>query len=113
MLHVKSVNRSLDFYTRMGFEVGNTFTPPGQAEPTWAWLQSGRAQIMVTRAAAPASPPPEVVTLYFYTPDVAAYRAGLIAQGIAAGQVTTPAYAPRGEFLVTDPDGFTLMVSHT
>ncbi|HEY8133118.1 MAG TPA: hypothetical protein VII12_14655 [Thermoanaerobaculia bacterium] len=29
--------------------VGNTFTPAGEKQPSWAWLQSGGAQLMVAR----------------------------------------------------------------
>jgi hypothetical protein len=43
MMFVKSVPRSIQFYGKLGFEVGNSFTPPGQTEPTWAWLESGGA----------------------------------------------------------------------
>jgi predicted lactoylglutathione lyase len=34
MVHVADVERSIGFYTKLGFEVGNTFTPEGVASPT-------------------------------------------------------------------------------
>jgi len=38
----------------------------------------------------------------------------LTAQGqIDAGPIARPFYAPEGEFRVTDPDGYVLMVTHT
>ena len=36
MFHVESVPRSIEFYGKLGFVVGNTFTPPDQKEPIWA-----------------------------------------------------------------------------
>ena len=46
-------------------------------------------------------------------PDVAAFRSKLLEAGVDGGPVRHPFYAPRGEFRVTDPDGYALMVSHT
>ena len=36
-----------------------------------------------------------------------------LAAGIAAGPITRPFYDPGGEFGVSDPDGYVLMVAHT
>lgn len=47
MAFVESVPRSVQFYRRLGFEVGHSHTPPGEIEPTWAWLASGGARLMV------------------------------------------------------------------
>jgi hypothetical protein len=49
----------------------------------------------------------------FYCEDVAAFRDKLLESGLEAGPITRPFYAPRGEFRVTDPDGYALMVTHT
>jgi len=32
---VKSVPVSIEFYKKLGFVVGNTHTPEGEAEPSW------------------------------------------------------------------------------
>ena len=50
---------------------------------------------------------------YLYCDDLPAKHADLLARGIAAGPVERPFYAPRGEFRVTDPDGYALMLTHT
>lgn len=44
---------------------------------------------------------------------VIAFRSRLLEAGVEAGVVQYPFYAPRGEFRVTDPDGWVLMVTHT
>jgi hypothetical protein len=51
--------------------------------------------------------------IYLYCPDVPTYHARLLAQGVSAGAIAYPFYAPRGEFPVTDPDNYALMISHT
>lgn len=56
MAHVRSVPASVGFYRRLGFEVENTFTPAGEGEPSWAYLTSDRAQLMVTKADEPVVP---------------------------------------------------------
>ncbi len=113
MAHVASVARSVAFYRLLGFEVDDAFTPPGQAEPTWASLVSGRAMLMVTKADAPLGPGLQGVLFYAYCDDVAAAREALAAQGVEAGEIRFPFYAPRGEFRIEDPDGYVIMVTHT
>ncbi len=113
MVFVESVPRSIAFYGRLGFEVGNTFTPPDHAEPTWAWLKSAGAHLMVARAGEPVVASMQSVIFYIYCPDVAAYRTQLQQLGLEVGEIEYPFYAPRGEFRVKDPDGYCLMVTHT
>jgi hypothetical protein len=113
MAHVKSVSASVAFYGRLGFEVRNTFTPDGQTEPTWAYLVSDRAQIMVAQADEPVVASQQAVLFYVYCDDVSALRERLIAEGIEAGPIASPFYAPRGEFRIHDPDGYVLMITHT
>lgn len=113
MAHVASVPRSIAFYRRLGFEVGNSFTPSGQVEPTWAWLHAAGAHLMVTQAGAPVDPGQQAVLFYLYADDLPAYRAELQKNGVEAGEVCYPFYAPGGEFGITDPDGYALMVTHT
>lgn len=111
MAHVASVPRSIEFYEKLGFEVGNTFTPEGLREPFWASLASGKAHLMVAKA--PVIPEQQAVLFYLYFDDVAATRAALEKAGVAAGPIKYPFYAPRGEFRVADPDGYALMITHT
>lgn len=113
MAFVHSLTRSIAFYQKMGFTVGNTHTPQDANEPVWAWLTSGRAQIMLAQASEAVEPEKQAVLFYVYCPDVAAFRTKLIEAGLEPGPVQCPFYAPRGEFRVTDPDGYVLMVTHT
>jgi hypothetical protein len=113
LAHVASVPRSIAFYERLGLDAANTHTPEGGVEPVWAWLRSGDAHLMVARADAPVIPDEKAVFFYLYTPDVAAFRQRLLDAGIEAGAITYPFYSPRGEFRVTDPDGYALIVAHT
>lgn len=113
MAPVRSVPASVAFYRRLGFEVENTFTPPGQEEPTWANLSSDRAQLMIARADEPVAAGATSVLFYAYCDDVPGFRARLIEEGIEAGPIEYPFYAPRGEFRIEDPDGRVVMVTHT
>jgi catechol 2,3-dioxygenase-like lactoylglutathione lyase family enzyme len=113
MAFVQSVNRSIEFYRKLGFAPGHTHTPEGGTEPVWAWLATGRAHFMVAAAGEPVDPKAQAVLFYVYCPDVAAFRKQLLEAGVEAGPIATPFYAPRGEFRVTDPDGYALMVTHT
>jgi catechol 2,3-dioxygenase-like lactoylglutathione lyase family enzyme len=110
---VRSVPESIAFYRRLGFEVENTFVPANQAEPTWAYLTSGGAQLMVTRRDEAGRPSTQDVLFYAYCDDVAGLRDELTAAGVPTGPIQTPFYAPRGEFRIEDPDGYVIMVTHT
>ncbi len=113
LAHVKSVPASIAFYRRLGFEIENTFTPPEQGDPSWANLASGRAQLMLARAEEPVIASQQAVLFYSYCDDVPGLRESLIAEGIEAGPIQYPFYAPRGEFRIEDPDGYVIMVTHT
>ncbi len=110
MAFVADVPRSLEFYGKLGFLTGNTFTPPGAAAPSWAWLESGYARLMVARATAPVVAAQQAVLFYLYVDDVHATRAELDQLGLQPGPVETPFHAPDGEFRLEDPDGYVLMV---
>ena len=110
---VAELERSIDFYKRLGFEVANTFAAEGAPKPTWAWLRSGDAQLMLGEASEPIVPDQQRTLFYLYTDDVPTAHATLKAAGLNPREVTTPFYAPRGEFQVTDPDGHVLMITHT
>ena len=115
MAAVVDVERSIEFYSHLGFEVGNTFAPQGAPKLTWAWLESGFAQLMVSNASPAAKPVPgqHSVLFYIYTDDVASAHASLTELGLNPGEIKTPFYAPRGEFQLMDPDGYILMITHT
>jgi uncharacterized glyoxalase superfamily protein PhnB len=116
MASLTDVERSIAFYSHFGFEVGNTFTPQGATKLSWAWLQSGDAQLMVSTASPAAKPVPDQhqsVLFYIYTDDVSGAHESLTAAGLNPGEIKTPFFAPHGEFQLIDPDGYMLMVTHT
>jgi predicted enzyme related to lactoylglutathione lyase len=113
LAYVHSVETSIRFYERLGFTVANTFVPPGETEPSWAWLDSGDASLMVGKASEPVVASQQAVLFYLYVDDVEAKHAELVAAGIGSGSIAHPFYAERGEFRVEDPDGYVLMITHT
>lgn len=111
MISVADIERSIAFYNHLGFEVGNTFTPAGAAKPSWAWLHSGEAQLMLSASQRSVAKEHSVL-FYSYTDDVDAARASLVEAGLNAGEMRNPFYSPRGEFELIDPDGYVVMVTH-
>lgn len=112
MISVADVEQSIAFYRHLGFEAGNTFACEGETKPSWAWLQSGDAQLMLAATSDPI-PAKHTVLFYVYTEDVTAARASLSEADLNPGKITTPFYAPQGEFEIVDPDGYIVMVTHT
>lgn len=110
-VHVADVERSIRFYADLGFRVGNSVTPQGHGKPTWAWLQSGEASLMVSQASGPIDPHQQAVLFYLYYDDIAQTRAALQALGHNPGEIGYPFYMPGGEFRFQDPDGYVLMLA--
>ena len=111
-VHVRDVAASIAFYEKLGFQVRNTFTPPDEEKPVWASLQINDAELMLGAAGEPIVPEQQAIFFYIYAADVQAAHAELRAAGIEVGEITHAFYAPKGEFRVIDPDGYSLMVTH-
>ena len=77
MAHVRIVPESIAFSEKLGFDVGNTFVPSGQTEPTWAWLKSDGAHITVAKASHPVAAEEEAVLFSVYYDDVPGIRVGV------------------------------------
>lgn len=112
MLSVADVERSIDFYSHLGFEVANSFACEGETKPSWAWLQSGEAALMLA-AKSESTAAKHTVIFYFYAENVEVARTSLVEAGLNPGAIATPFYAPQGEFELVDPDGYIVMVSHS
>lgn len=111
LAHVADVARSIEFYEKLGFRVANTVKDGERLQ--WASLElNGAAQLMLARSGRPMNPGAQDVLFYLYASNIAEYRKGLEAQGIAVGELQYPFYSPRGEFRVTDPDGYDLFIAH-
>jgi catechol 2,3-dioxygenase-like lactoylglutathione lyase family enzyme len=118
MVHVANVERSVEFYRRLGFEVGNRVPPSGSMH--WAWLYSPTVadwkrgpNLMLVRSDCPIEVREQATLFYLYAADLVALRNALLASGVDAGEIDYPEYLPKGEFRVLDPDGYTLMIAQS
>ena len=104
-LHVMDLEASVRFYDLLGFSVQNE-------TPTWRWLQSGDAALMLAQASHPIDAGAQGVLFYVYVEDVTAKHAELLAADVPCSEITYPAYNRRGEFRISDPDGYAIEVTH-
>jgi predicted enzyme related to lactoylglutathione lyase len=111
LLKVADVDRSISFYEKLGFEVGNEPLKNDEGVKTFVWMHRGNAaQIMMTRAGQPMEQVSRHMMFYLYSTDMPAYREQLIARGVEVGKVMHPFWMPSGEFQVNDPDGWVWIV---
>ena len=111
LLHVADVQRSIEFYEKLGFEVGSEPVTNEKGLKTFAWLHRGQAaQVMVALTGRPLNPGAQDVLFYLYVHDLNVYREAVVARGIEVGEMKYPFWSPKGEFCVNDPDGWTWMV---
>ena len=113
MAHVHDLRRSLAFYRHLGFEVRNTYTPDDGDAPVWAYLEAGKAHLMLTLADEPVDAARQAVLFYLYFENIADAHAALTAKGMKVGPLSYPQHAPDGEFSLQDLDGYCLMCTHT
>lgn len=109
--HVADVERSIAFYADLGFRVANRVVPAGRSAPVWAWLESGKANLMVGLASGPVEPSRQAILFYLYYDDIEQVHAALAELGHAPGGIKHPFYMPGGEFRLEDPDGYVLMLA--
>jgi predicted enzyme related to lactoylglutathione lyase len=109
LLHVAEIERSIRFYELLGF---TTIDTDRCAPLGWARMHCDGGAIMFLRAEHPIHPAAQKLMLYMYTPDLAALREQLQANGIAAPEINYPGYMPSGEITLKDPDGSTIFVGH-
>jgi catechol 2,3-dioxygenase-like lactoylglutathione lyase family enzyme len=107
--HVADVQRSVDFYRRLGLEVVNTHEPGGNL--AWAFVANDAgARVMLALADGQVVAEQQAVLFYCWSPDVQALHDELEAAGVPVGEVHRPFYMPLGEFRVADPDGYVVLV---
>jgi catechol 2,3-dioxygenase-like lactoylglutathione lyase family enzyme len=118
MLKIEDVERSVEFYRLLGFEIGNRVPPAGP--PEWVWLYAPNARdwrrgpnLMLTRAEDKIDRSAQGALFYLYAADLRALREALLAHGVEAGAITYPEYLPEGEFALVDPDGYCLMIAQS
>jgi hypothetical protein len=133
MAHVADVDRSVAFYTLLGFACESRFSL-SDGTTNFASLISGKARLMLARATEPVIPSQQAVLFYMYSEDVGSLRKHLLAQGLndagpppsehesddvkrvfksidpAVFELRHPFYMPDGELRVHDPDGYCILV---
>lgn len=131
MAHVVDVDRSVEFYSLLGFACDSRFSLEGGVT-NWSSLSSGRARLMLARASGPVNAAEQAVLFYMYSPNVRALRSHLLEVGIpdaggppgeegwsgpaavpigsAVFQVVPRFYMPAGELRIHDPDGYCILV---
>ena len=111
LLHVADVQRSISFYEKLGFEVGNKPLENDQGVTSFVWMHHGSAaQVMLTLTGRPLNPGAQDIMFYLYVTDMRAYRELVISRGVTVGDVKHPFWSPNGEFRVDDPDGWSWVV---
>jgi catechol 2,3-dioxygenase-like lactoylglutathione lyase family enzyme len=100
--HVADVQRSIDWYGRLGLELWNTHEAGDRL--VWAFVGRESAGIMLALADGPVDPKQQAVLFYGWTEDVAALQREL------GGRITKPFYMPAGELRLEDPDGYVVLV---
>lgn len=107
-LHVADVERSLIFYSLLGFQVrARAVDDEGVM---WAHLGSHGASLMLARADAPFDPGAQAVLFYLYASDLEVTRERLIAAGLEPGPILHQDTAPR-RMRLDDPDGYCLLIA--
>jgi len=118
MLRVADVERSVEFYKCLGFEVGNRVPPTGKMG--WAWLYAPLVQdwrrgpnLMLTLSDSAIHPDAQPVLFYLYAAHLPLLRDDLLLKGLHPGEICYPDYLPKGEFKLLDPDGYSLMIAQS
>jgi len=109
MLHVDSVERSIQFYEQLGFVTVDT----DRCDPLgWARIECEGGAIMFVSADGPVDSSVQAVLLYMYTPELVKLREQLLSNGVKAGPIKHPVYMRSGELRLEDPDGYVILVGH-
>jgi catechol 2,3-dioxygenase-like lactoylglutathione lyase family enzyme len=113
MAHVTDVQRSLDFYAKLGFEpvsVGKG----DDGDVYWAHAKSGKAHMMFALDPESAKVDKEsTVVMYMYAEDIVKLREDLLAKGMPVSEISKPFYMPNGEICLNDPDGYVILIGQS
>ena len=112
MMPVTDVARTIEFYEKLGFKVGNSHAPEANGIPVWAWLFNGQALVMVNQSDGPVDATHRSASIWLYTRNVKATHEILESRGVDVSDIDYPFYNPGGEFHVHDPDGYAVFVAH-
>lgn len=115
-VHVADMQRSIDFYGRIGLDVANVHEEDGKL--VWAFLtnraadpnHAGARLMLGLRDGDQQMVNPETILFYCWSPDVRQLHDDLRAAGLEVGPIEHPFYMRSGEFQLVDPDGYTIVV---
>jgi DNA-binding MarR family transcriptional regulator/catechol 2,3-dioxygenase-like lactoylglutathione lyase family enzyme len=108
---VADVERSLQFYARLGFVEDGRWEDDGRL--VWASMHARTvraARIHFSLADNVLEPEAQRVLFYCFSDDLIALRARLVNEGLAPGRIFHPEHMEDGEFGLTDPDGYHLVI---
>lgn len=109
MLHAAEVERSMAFYEQLGFKLIDT----DRGKPLgWARLHCEGGAVMLLRGEEPLDAPVRGFLFCMYCPDLPALREQLLSAGIKVSPIRYPGYMPSGEVQFSDPDGYSIIISH-
>ena len=133
MAHVRNVDRSIEFYSLLGFRCESRFSD--EVGTYYASMRSEQAEIMFSRASGPITAGEQAVLSYMYSDDVCGLRQHLLAKGLldvgrvpgelrpgdhatgkaiaegaAVFEIISPFYMQEGELRVHDPDGYVILI---
>jgi predicted enzyme related to lactoylglutathione lyase len=112
-VHVTNVQRSIKFYADLGFVVTNSIVPDGKTDPSWAYLQSKQANLMLGLASAPIDSTQQAILFYLYFDDIQHIHSVMAELGHKPGAINYPFYMADGEFRLEDPDGYVVMLAQS
>ena len=113
MAHVADVQRSVDFYGKLGFEPLN-IGKGDDGHCYWAHVRAGKAHLMFASDPESAKVEKEsTVVLYMYAEDLVKLREELVAKDIKVSEITYPFYMQKGEVCLSDPDGYVVLIGQS
>jgi len=113
LLHVQDLIESLAFYQTLGFELEQKV--PEEGEPTWAYLVVGPIHLMLQQTEERMADQrlerelEQDLVLHIGHPDIEDFHALLVAHELPVSELQEGGLL---EFMVRDPDGYTLVFFH-
>jgi uncharacterized glyoxalase superfamily protein PhnB len=104
MLPVKNVTASVEFYTKLGFQMEQKRDDWG-----WAMLSFDDCRIMLDQSINPHPGTPRPSVLYLYPENVADYHRQVRTSGLEVPELDVTFYGMT-EFRIDDPDGNRLWI---
>jgi predicted enzyme related to lactoylglutathione lyase len=109
LLTVREIERSIAFYSLLGFETIDVERADGRM--VWARIhcEGGGAIMFVVGG---EEEDRQRAHMYLYTEDLPALKNRIEEAGVEAGEIYRPHYMPSGEICITDPDGNVILIGH-